>query len=72
MGIKKILLLTTLGFVNTFAAPTAGVAYSASAAGVNTFNSIIAPYIFSQLTNVTVPDQTISGGNVTNILFTLD
>lgn len=72
MGIKKILLLTTLGFVNTIAASNPGFAYSVSAKGVNTFNSIITPYVFSNLKNVAIPDQVITGGSLTNITFTLD
>lgn len=72
MGIKKILLFTTLGFVNTLGAGLPGVTYSASAAGINTFNEIITPYVFAQLSNVTVPDQSIQYGNLTNIHFGLD
>lgn len=72
MGIKKILLFTTLGFVNAYGASQPGVAYSASAAGVNTFNEIITPYVFGYLHNVSVPDQTIQYGNLTNIHFGLD
>lgn len=72
MGIKKILLLTTLGFVSAFAAPQPGFAYSVSAKGVNTFNTIAAPYIFSNLKNIIIPDIAITGGSLTNITFTLD
>lgn len=72
MGIKKILTLTTLGFVNAFAASQPGLGYSASAAGVNTFNAIVTPYVFGYLQNVTLPDQQIQGGNLSNIHFTLD
>lgn len=46
MGIKKILALTTLGFVNTLGAGLPGISYSYNAAGINTMNHLIAPLIF--------------------------
>jgi hypothetical protein len=72
MGIKKILALTTLGFVSVLGATQPGFALSISEKGVNTFNAIATPYVFGLLKNVEVPSQNITGGSLTNIHFTLD
>jgi hypothetical protein len=72
MSIKKVLLLTSVGIVNVFGAAPAGFGYSVTAKGVNTFNEIITPYVFSYLSDLTLPDKQITGGNLTNIHFGLD
>lgn len=69
MNFKKIALFTLLGFVSTQAAILPGMAFSATQNGINTVNDIIVPYVFDYLSKVHIPDQAISGGQITNIKF---
>jgi hypothetical protein len=73
MSITKILLLTTLGFVNTFGAVHPGFSYAVSAHGLNTLATALAPDLFDHyLTNVEIPDRQMKEGNLTNVHFTID
>ena len=72
MSIKKILILSILGFVDVLGAAKTGFAFSISTKGINTLNTIISPYIFSRLVNIAVPDQIITGGSLNNISISID
>lgn len=67
----KVLSLATLALLGATQARNPGLGGSITAQGLSNIKSIVAPFVYNHIQNITIPEVDVSGGKFTNLKINL-